>query len=193
MKSTLAVAVLLLSAGGLRGQVRLTETLNKAILEEESQHNLPAAVADYQQVVAAFDEERKTASAALFRLAECQRKLHHDDQAKAAYERIVREFADQGVVVEQSSTILAAVYKVAPTPAAAPVVAKFDPQAENARQRYRSALKESITLAQGEQARVERLVRQGVMAPEEVKDARERTLKLQRDLAAFDMGIVPGK
>jgi hypothetical protein len=69
-------------------------------------------VTDYQQVVAAFDEERKTAAAALFRLAECQRKLHRDDQAKAAYERIVREFADQGRVVEQSRIVLAATYKV---------------------------------------------------------------------------------
>ena len=76
MKATLPLTFLLLSAGWLRAQVRLTETLNKAILEEESQHNLPAAVADYQQVVAAFDEERHTAAAALFRLAECQRKLH---------------------------------------------------------------------------------------------------------------------
>jgi len=112
MKATLALTWLLLSAGWLQAQVRLTDTLNKGILEEESQHNLAAAVADYQQVVAAFDEERKTAATALFRLAECQRKLHHDDQAKAVYERIVREFADQGSVVEQSRTILGATYKV---------------------------------------------------------------------------------
>jgi hypothetical protein len=191
-QTLLPLSILLLSAGGLRAQVRLTETLNKAILEEESQHNLPAAVADYQQVVAAFDEERKTASAALFRLAECQRKLHHDDQAKAAYERIVREFADQGGVVEQSRTILAATYKITAIPAA-PGRGAIDPQVENARQRYRNALQESLVLAESDQARIEGLVRQGVMAPEAVKDARERTLKLQRDLAAFDMGIIAAK
>ncbi len=191
MKATLTLTLLLLCAAGLRAQARLTETLNKAILEEESQHNLPAAVADYQQVVAAFDEERKTAATALFRLAECQRKLHHDDQAKAAYERIVREFADQGEVAEQSRTILAANYKVTAT-AAAPA-ASADPQVESARQRYRNALTDSLTLAQNSQARFEGLARKGVVPPEAVEEAKERTLKLQRDLAAFDMGIVSSK
>jgi len=59
MRATLALMLLLLSAGGLRAQVRLTETLNKAILEEESQHNLPAAVTGYQQVVAALRRGEK--------------------------------------------------------------------------------------------------------------------------------------
>jgi len=185
----LALMLLLLSADGLRAQVHLTETFNKAILEEESRHNLPAAVADYQQVVAAFDEERKTAAAALFRLAECQRKLHHDDLAKAAYQRIVREFADQGTVVEQSRTILAAIYKLTVTQPA-PVAFAIDPQA---RQRYRSALKDSLAVAQINQARIEALVRQGAVGPDVANDAKERTLKLQRDLAAFDMGLIPDK
>jgi hypothetical protein len=151
MKATLTLTLSLLSAVGLQAQVRLTETLNKAILEEESQHNLPAAVADYQQVVAAFDEERKTASAALFRLAECQRKLHQDEQAKAAYQRIVREFADQGAVVEQSRTILAATYKISASSYGA-VTFAFDPQVENARKRYLSALNESLALAESDTA-----------------------------------------
>jgi hypothetical protein len=95
-------------------------------------------------------------------------------------------------MVEQSRTILAATYKVTATPAA-PVVFAIDPKVENARQRYRSALTASITLAQGNQARVEGQVRAGVVGPEAVDDAKERTLKLQRDLAAFDMGIMPDK
>ena len=120
MKATLALALSMLCAGGLRAQVSTAETFRKAVLEEESQHNLAAAVSGYQQVVAAFDEERKIAATALFRLAECQRKLHHDNQAKAAYQRIVREFADQDKLVELSRTILAATYKITATPGALP-------------------------------------------------------------------------
>jgi hypothetical protein len=187
MKATLAFTLLLLSASGLRAQVRLAETLTKGVLAEESQHDLPAAVADYQQVVAAFDEERKTAAAALFRLAECQRKLHRDDLAKAAYERIVREFADQGGVAEQSRTILAATYKVTPPSPAAGVYAA-NPQVENARKRYLSALNESMALAEIDTARIEALARQGAVGPEALAGARERLLKLQRELAAFEMG-----
>lgn len=192
MKATLALALLPLSAAGLRAQSRPTEILNKGILEEESLHNLAAAVADYQQVVAAFDESRQTAAAALFRLAECQRKLHHDDQARAAYERIVREFADQGRVAELSRTILAATYKVSAAPPA-PVVFAVDPQAENARRAYRLALQQSLTLAQNDLARIEQQIRLGALGPEALSDAKERSLKLQRDLAAFDMGIIPDK
>jgi len=192
MKATLVLTFLVVSAVGLKGQVKLAETFNKAILEEESQHNLDAAVADYQRVVAAFDEERKTAAAALFRLAECQRKLHHDDQAKAAYERIVREFPDQGSAAEQSRTILAATYKVTAAPPAQAVFAA-SPQTREARQRYRQALQESVALAQSNQARIEGQVRAGVMGQDAAAEAKERTLKLQRELAAFDMGVMPDK
>jgi len=192
MKATLILTLLLLSGGGLRAQDNLAGTLNKAILEEESQHNLEAAVADYQQVVAAFDGERKTAAAALFRLAECQRKLHRDDQAKAAYERIVREFADQGRVVELSRTILAATYKVTAAPAA-PSVFSIQLQVEDARKRYRNSLRESLALAQSNQARIEERFRRGSLGQDAVDEAKERTLKLQRELAAFDMGVRPGK
>lgn len=192
MKATLALTLWLLSAGGLRAQVRSTETFNKAILEEESQHNLAAAVADYQQVVVAFDEERQTAAAALFRLAECQRKLHHDDQAKAAYLRIVREFVDQGRVVELSRSILGGTYHVTVT-WPVPVTVPIDPQKEDARKRYRLSLNESLKLAEASLARIEQQVRAGLVGPEAVEDAKERILKLQRDLAAFDMGIMPDK
>jgi hypothetical protein len=196
MKTTLPLMFILLCAGVAAAQDRLADTLRKGILEEESKHNLAAAVTDYQQVVAAFDEDRKTAATALFRLAECQRGLHHDDQAKAAYQRIVRDFADQGRVVDQSRTILAATYKIAPgqAPPAYFTPRVPDPKVEEAKQRYRASLMESIQLSKANQARMAQQIALGVVGPEALEAAKEHTLQLERDMAAFDiMGIIPAK
>lgn len=194
MKMTVAASMLVLSAGWMAAQDRMADNLRKGIVEEESQHNLTAAVTDYQKVVAQFDEGRKTAATALFRLAESQRQLHHDDQARGAYERVVREFADQRQLAEQSRAALRSAYEEAmPLTGGGPDQRDLDIAAkqEEARQRYRTALQQQIQLAQGNLERVLHLVDLGSVGQEATNDARMQILELERDLAAFDMGVMP--
>src|SRR5437899_4070583 len=73
----------------------LSETLQKGLFEEEANHNLEAAIKAYQSVLQQTDEQRKLAATAVFRLAECYRKLGKTNEAAAQYERILREFSDQ--------------------------------------------------------------------------------------------------
>jgi tetratricopeptide (TPR) repeat protein len=102
MKTLLTVAMIFGAATFAGAQDRLADQLRKGIVQEEVNQNLTKAIEAYQAIVAQFDEERKTAASALYRLAECSRKAGKRDQALAAYQRVVREFPDQAALVESS-------------------------------------------------------------------------------------------
>src|ERR1039457_5276610 len=100
------VARAALAPGLCAAQDKMAEALRKGIVEEDTNQNLNAAIQSYQSVVTQYDEDRKSAATALFRLAECYRKQGKNDQATAAYKRVVQEFADQNKLAEQSRSHL---------------------------------------------------------------------------------------
>ena len=85
----------------------LTSTLQRGLFEEEANHNLEAAAQAYQAVSARFDQDRKLAATAIFRLGEVYRKQGKTNEAVAQYERIVREFSDQPTLATLSRQNLA--------------------------------------------------------------------------------------
>ena len=93
---------LLLGAVPTGTQERLADQLRKGVTQEEATQNVEQAIRTYQAVVAQFDEDRKAAATALYRLAELYRKTGRREQAVAAYQRVVREFGDQAALVEPS-------------------------------------------------------------------------------------------
>ncbi len=80
----------------------LGTALQKALFEEEGNHNLSEAIRSYSAVVTQFDETRNLAATALFRLGECYRKLGKTNDALVQYERILRNFSDQENLVALS-------------------------------------------------------------------------------------------
>jgi tetratricopeptide (TPR) repeat protein len=91
-----------LSAATLPAADTLTEQFQRALFEEEANRNLPAAIAGYEAVIKRLDEQRQLAATAVFRLGESYRKLGKTNEAVSAYERIIREFADQETLVKLS-------------------------------------------------------------------------------------------
>jgi ankyrin repeat protein len=91
----LLVFALLAAALTARAADDLSATLQRGLFEEEANNNLPAAIKAYEAVINATDAQRKLAGTALFRLAECQRKLGRTNDAVALYQRVLREYADQ--------------------------------------------------------------------------------------------------
>src|SRR6266404_628724 len=85
----------------------LSTALQKGLFEEEANHNFGSAIAAYQSVVAQYDENRKLAATAVFRLGECYRKRGETNEAAAEYERILRDFSDQSVLLTLSRQNLA--------------------------------------------------------------------------------------
>src|SRR6266700_3361887 len=95
MKQTLVVANLIMSAAFLATAQKTPESmLGAALHQEEVQGDLKGAIAAYQKVVAAPGVSRKTAAEALVRMGQCYEKLG-DSESRKAYERVVREYADQ--------------------------------------------------------------------------------------------------
>src|SRR5665213_2090008 len=73
----------------------LTGLLQQGLLEEQGSQNLDAAIADYQTLAAKFDQDRKVAATAVFRIGECYRMQGRTNEAAAQYERVLRDFSDQ--------------------------------------------------------------------------------------------------
>ena len=193
MKTTLLLLILALTVGA---QDRLEETLRKGIVEEESKQNLNGAIQAYQSVLTQFENDRKTAATALFRMAESYRKLGKNNEAIAAYTRLSREFPDQTRLAEQSRSHLVKTYKLKPQPTGtiAQLVNPEEPQEVlEARRRFRSLMEEEIKLAEEKLAAVQKQVERGTNHPQAVLDVRAEILKLKRDLAAYDAGMAVPK
>src|SRR5712691_3254749 len=95
MKQTLLVANLMLSTALLATAQKTPESmLGAALHQEEVQGDLKGAIAAYQKVVATPGVSRKTTAEALVRMGQCYEKLG-DSESRKAYERVLREYADQ--------------------------------------------------------------------------------------------------
>src|SRR5260221_14505159 len=95
MKQTLLVANLMLSAALLAAAQKTPESmLGAALHQEEVQGDLKGAIAAYQKVVSTSGVSRKTAAEALVHMGQCYEKLG-DVESRKAYERVVREYAEQ--------------------------------------------------------------------------------------------------
>jgi len=84
--------------------------LGAALHQEEVEGNLEAAIEMYKKLLAEFPGNRPLAAKAQLHLGLCYEKLGEAQakEARAAYERVVREFADQAEIVAQARVRLAA-------------------------------------------------------------------------------------
>src|ERR1043166_2620056 len=108
-----------------RAATNLTSALQQALFEEEANHNLAAAIQSYQSLIARFDQDRKLAATAIFRLGECYRKQGNTNDASTQYQRVVREFSDQSTLLDLSRQNLAAPGIAAPSPASSATATRF--------------------------------------------------------------------
>jgi len=99
-----------LSAGFQAGQAKDNTAelaLKAAIKTETVDGNLKCAIEQYKAIAAFPDAGRATVASALLRMGQCYEKLGQVE-ARAAYERLVREFSDQSGIVAQARARLAA-------------------------------------------------------------------------------------
>ena len=160
----------------------LTTTLQRGLFEEEANQNLGAAILAYQSVANQFDKDRKLAATAIFRLGECYRKQGNTNDAAVQYERILREFSDQPILVTLSRQNLAALGSPLPVPAA-PVLS------DAARQEQKRLLEEEIKLVQKQLDAKQFSVKGGVIPANELFPIERDLLHLRRQIAALDAGL----
>jgi len=105
----LALAVCLgLQAAGKAGagQQSAGELFEKALFVEEGRGDLQKAIGLYQDIVKRFPGDRETAAKALLHIGLCYEKLGKTE-ARNAYGRLLREYADQLQQVQQARSRLA--------------------------------------------------------------------------------------
>src|SRR5436190_1194383 len=83
----------------------VTEKLQRGLFEEEANHNLSTAMKEYQAIIAQSDEQRKVVATALFRLAECYRKLGQTNEAAKAYQQVLRDYSEQEQLVQMAEKL----------------------------------------------------------------------------------------
>ena len=86
--------------------------LGAALHQEEVEGNLEAAIRTYKKILAEFPDNRPIAARALLQMGRCYEKLG-TDEARRAYERLVRDYADQSEAAALARTRLAALRKPA--------------------------------------------------------------------------------
>jgi ankyrin repeat protein len=156
-------------------------TLQRGLFEEEANHDLPAAIRAYQSVVSQFDQNRKLAATAVFRLGECYRRQGRTNEAAAQYERVLREFSDQSPLIALSRQNLSAMgVAVAATDTSLSATA--------ARQEQKRLLEEEIKLVEQKLAAQQKQVQVGALSREELIPTQRELLELRRKIAALDAG-----
>jgi ankyrin repeat protein len=91
----------------------IDDVFKRALFDEEGRRDYEAAMRGYEQVVRALDEQRRLAASSIFRLAECYRKLQRTNDAVAQYQRLLREFSDEGTLAQLSRQNLKALDRAA--------------------------------------------------------------------------------
>ena len=180
MRVALILAGVLLAATWPLGAATndLTAALQKGLFEEEANRNLPAAIQAYQGIAARFDEDRRLAATAIFRLGECYRKQGATNDAAAQYERILREFSDQPSLATLSRQNLTGLGVAA--------VSTANAVADAARQEQKRLLGEEIKLAEKKAATEAKKQSMGMADQDAVDAAQREVLGLKRQLAALD-------
>src|SRR5215204_2792954 len=105
MKAFNAVFIILVWVSMASAAESPTEKLQRGLFEEEANHNLPAAIKEYQAIIAQSDEQRKVTATALFRLAECHRKLGQTNEANTTYQQLLREYPEQEQLVQMAEKL----------------------------------------------------------------------------------------
>ena len=108
-----ALAGVFLLANPSTQQSRSAEVLLGAALhQEEVEGNLEGAIKTYQKILAEHPKNRPLAAKALLQMGQCYEKLGKDE-ARKAYERLVRDYADQSEQTKAARVRLAALSKTA--------------------------------------------------------------------------------
>jgi len=98
----LSILAVVLLSGSVSKADSLAERLEKGIYTEETVGNLDAAMDIYQQIVADAGTDRAVAAQAQFRLGQCLLKQEKNDEAIAAFKKLIEEFADQKELVAKA-------------------------------------------------------------------------------------------
>jgi len=183
MKTKILISGLLVTVTGFATAATNdpTAVLQRGLFEEEANHNLNAAIQAYESVVAQFDQDRKLAATAVFRLGECYRRQGNTNGAAAQYERVLREFGDQTPLATLSRKNLAGLGVAPVSPTAATL-------SDAARQEQKRLLGEEVKLVEKKLEAQQKQIQVGAIGEDALWPTQRELLELKRQIAALDAG-----
>jgi len=95
------------SSASAPAQENPNDLFQKALARERADGNLMEAIQLYRQIVHKFAKDRALAAKALVQIGKCYERLGNDE-ARNAYDRVLRDFGDQAPQVEEARSRLAA-------------------------------------------------------------------------------------
>ncbi|MCA1570277.1 MAG: tetratricopeptide repeat protein [Chloroflexi bacterium] len=115
------VALLTVSGASAVWAQNAQQLFQQALSKERADGKLDEAIQLYRQVLEQAGPDRALASRALLQLGRCYERLGQEG-AREAYERLLRDYADQAPVAAEAKTRLAALSRATPAAAARPVM-----------------------------------------------------------------------
>ena len=184
---TLAVLLIgVLTLGGRATDVA-HESLQKGLIEEEANRDLDAAIQAYQLAIDQFDDQRKTAATAIFRLAECYRKLGKTNEAGLQYQRVAREFVDQTNLVTLSRKELDRMPQFRARTGQGPGGATAGTATvDDALARQKELLQQELALVEQKLTLIQKRVDHGTASNEDLIPVQRDILVLKRQMAELD-------
>src|SRR5512139_2416738 len=114
MIRTALLAAVLTALGGVPGLTQSGQDLfQQALVKEQADGDLRAAIAIYQRIVREFAGDRTLAAKALVQMGRCHEKLG-SQEARKAYEEVLKEYAHQKEAAGYARTRLAAMRQPPP-------------------------------------------------------------------------------
>jgi Tol biopolymer transport system component len=107
---TAVLAFALVAAASAHAQGTAEELYQAGLYQEEVQGDLARAISIYGRIVGEYPNNRPVAAMALMHIGLCHEKLGSRD-ARRAYERLVRDYADQTEIVSRARIRLAALHR----------------------------------------------------------------------------------
>jgi Tol biopolymer transport system component len=111
--AVIALSVIALAASTVLGQGG-HDLFQKALVKERAEGDLQEAIDIYRRIVREFGADRALAAEALVHMGQCYEKLG-DEEARKAYEQVVREYADQAEPLRVARSRLAELTGPSPT------------------------------------------------------------------------------
>jgi len=108
MKYTLLIIIAFVASAIATPAEDLALLLQKGLAEEEINRDPTAAIEQYGALLEEFDKSRQLAATALFRIAECSRKLGDEDAAAKNFQQLITLYPKQEKLVALSRQNLAA-------------------------------------------------------------------------------------
>ena len=180
MKFGIAIAMLMSCAASGFAQEHMVDALRAGIVAEDSKQDTRAAIQQYNAVLKEYAAARETAATALFRMAECYRKMGIRQGAIAAYQRVVQDFSDQTKLVARARALLAKNYQVTELQGKVSAATRI---------LYRQSIVNQINIVKSQLATAQERRRAGVATVTEVDEFKAKIADLETQLAGYDAGL----